>query len=318
MKRLLRTFAIGSGILLLAALFVYFVRPAWLLELEFARLAAPAGLHEQRIVVGDDEWSYYDGGSGPVVVLVHGFAGYKEYWLDLARRLARDHRVVVPDLPGWGESQRRDDVDYGPAAQAARLRAFLVALDLDDVLLVGHSMGGHISGLDAADGDPRVRGLVLMDSAGFNFRENAFVRRIAAGETPFNYSDRAGFDAFMHELFVAPRWLPPRVKDVLIDANIASHEFHERMLRTITAPETRFLLESRLAEVRVPVLAVWCRGDQLLDVSSLDAVSRELPGATIVKLGPCSHMPMMEQPDAVDQALREFEESMVAAPAPAG
>jgi abhydrolase domain-containing protein 6 len=305
-KRLLRALAIGTGVVLLALLAVYFVRPAWLLELEFARLAAPAGLREQRIVVGDHEWAYYDGGEGPVVVLVHGFAGSKEYWLDLARRLARDHRVVVPDLPGWGESQRRDDADYGVATQARRLRAFLGALGVDEVLLVGHSMGGHIAGLDAADGDPRVRALALVDSAGFEFQPNAFARRIEAGETPFNFSDRVEFDAFMHELFVAPQWLPPRVKDVLIETNVASHAFHARMLREITAPDIRFLLQSRLAQVRVPVLAVWCRGDRLLDVSSLDAIAREQPGATIVKLDPCSHMPMMEQPDALAQALREF------------
>ncbi|HET7843936.1 MAG TPA: alpha/beta fold hydrolase [Xanthomonadales bacterium] len=307
MKRLLRVVAIGIGVLALAGLFVYFVRPAWLLELEYARLAAPAGLEEQRIVVGDHEWTYYDGGAGPVVVLVHGFSGSKENWLDVARRLARDHRVVVPDLPGWGESQRRADADYGVAAQARRLHAFLGALGLDDVLLAGHSMGGHIAGLDAADQDPRVRALALVDSAGFDFAPNAFVKRLQAGETPFNFSDRAQFDAFMHELFAEPPWLPPRVKDALIDANVASHAFHERMLRVITAPDARFLLQSRLAEVRVPVVAIWCRGDRLLDVSSLDAISRALPDADIVKLGPCSHMPMMEQPDAVEQALRDFE-----------
>ena len=307
MKRLLRVIAIGLGVLVLCGLFVYFVRPAWLLELEYARLAAPAGLKEHRIVVGDHEWAYYDGGQGPVVVLVHGFSGSKENWLDVARLLARDHRVVVPDLPGWGESQRREEADYGVAAQARRLHAFLGALGLDEVLLAGHSMGGHIAGLDAADHDPRVRALALVDSAGFDFTPNAFVKRLEAGETPFNFSDREQFDAFMHELFAEPRWLPPRVKDALIDANVASHAFHERMLRVITAPDARFLLQSRLAEVRVPVVAIWCRGDRLLDVSSLDAVSRALPDAGIVKLGPCSHMPMMEQPDAVEQALRDFE-----------
>lgn len=309
MRRFLRALAIGTGVLLLAFAFVYFFRPAWLLEAEFARLAAPAGLREHRITVGDHEWAYYDGGKGPVIVLVHGFAGYKEYWLDLARRLVQDHRVVIPDLPGWGESQRRDDADYGVAAQAQRLRAFLDALALDDVLLVGHSMGGHISGLDAANGDPRVAALALVDSAGFRFEPNAFVKRLIAGETPFNFADRASFDAFMHELFTDPQWLPPRVKDVLIERNVADHAFHERMLRAITQPDVAFQLEARLSEVKVPVLALWCRDDKLLDVASMDAISRAQPGATLVKLGPCSHMPMMEQPDAVAQALRDFESS---------
>jgi pimeloyl-ACP methyl ester carboxylesterase len=100
------------------------------------------------------------------------------------------------------------------------------------------------------------------------------------------------------------------VKDVLIERNIAMHAFQARMLHAITRPDVAFQLEARLAQVRVPVLALWCRGDRLLDVSSLDAISRELPDATIVKLGPCSHMPMMEQPDAVAQALRELEDSL--------
>jgi pimeloyl-ACP methyl ester carboxylesterase len=86
----------------------------------------------------------------PVWLFVHGFTGSKENWLPLLRELPSDLQILAPDLPGWGESGRRADAGYGYAAQAARLAGLIEVLDLQQVHLVGHSMGGGIVALTAA------------------------------------------------------------------------------------------------------------------------------------------------------------------------
>lgn len=294
------------ALLAAAALLVYFVRPDWVLDAEYARLASRADVELRSADVAGHRWSYYEGGSGDTLVLVHGFTGSKENWLDAARELTPHFRVILPDLPGWGASQRNDGDDYGIEAQVRRLTAFLAATSQRPVHLVGHSMGGHIAGLVAAREPARVATLVLVDSAGVRFAPNAFAQRVLAGETPFNFGTRAQFDAFMHELFEHPRWLPGRIKDVLIERNRASHAFHERVLRQISAPESAFLLEGELERIRAPVLVLWCRNDRLLDFTAIETIRARMGDVPTRLLEDCGHMPMMEKPGELAAVLNAF------------
>ena len=66
----------------------------------------------------------------PTLVLLHGFTGRKENWLVLMRAMREQANFIALDLPGWGDSERRDDAAYGFAEQARRVGAFLDALDL--------------------------------------------------------------------------------------------------------------------------------------------------------------------------------------------
>jgi pimeloyl-ACP methyl ester carboxylesterase len=278
---------------------LYALAPGVLVDAEFARQALLAGMHEHTITAAGHRVSYYEGGSGEPLVLVHGFTGSKENWLESARYLTPHFRVIAPDLPGWGESERRAGEDYTPSDQARRLAEILDALAIPRATIVGHSMGGHIAGLFAVRYPGRVENLVLVDSAGVHFTPNDFARRVIAGATPFNFSDRAEFDAFMAELFVSPRWLPGRLKDALIARNVAGHAFHAALLRELTTEPTAFLLEHQLAHVEAPTFVLWCRGDKLLDVSSVDVLVMGLRSAKRLDSGileGCSHMPMMEMP----------------------
>ena len=292
----------------LAVLSVYFIRPAWYLDGEYARWALLAGAQKHAIDVAGHRVVYLEAGNGTPVLLVHGFSGSKENWLPFARELPLTDRVLMPDLPGWGESSRLPDQDYAIAPQVERLGAFMDALRVGRVHLVGHSMGGQIAGLYAVQHPERVLSLTLVDSAGVHFKENAFAARVLAGQTPFNFATREQFHGFMHELFIEPPWLPPRVVDVLIERNRPRYEFQATLLARLRQEPDALLLERALGQIRVPTLALWCRDDKLLDVSSLEAIERGIvraPVETAVLAG-CSHMPMMEQPKAMADKLLPF------------
>jgi pimeloyl-ACP methyl ester carboxylesterase len=105
------------------------------------------------------------GGQGPPLVHIHGFAISGAYLMPTARLLARRWVNVVPDLPGYGLSERRDHVLDIPALAQALL-AVLDALDIEQAVLVGNSMGCPI-GLEVAHEAPeRVHGLILVSPAG--------------------------------------------------------------------------------------------------------------------------------------------------------
>ena len=81
--------------------------PERVLDAEFARQRWLAGASVHTLRVGDHDWVYLEAGSGPLVVMLHGFTGAKENWLPVMRALAKTNRVIAPDLPGWGQSERQ-------------------------------------------------------------------------------------------------------------------------------------------------------------------------------------------------------------------
>src|SRR5205085_1153584 len=124
-KRRLRLALAALSFFCLAYLLVGWLRPEWVLEAEYARLRWLAGADTRSVQVGDHRIVYLKAGRGRTIVLLHGFTGSKENWLPLMRELSRSYRVIAPDLPGWGESTRLRGADYGPVAQAERVREFL-------------------------------------------------------------------------------------------------------------------------------------------------------------------------------------------------
>ncbi|UPG94849.1 alpha/beta fold hydrolase [Luteibacter aegosomatissinici] len=293
---------VGAGLVYLAA-------PQLLLRADAARMAMQAHVDKQTVVAGDTTWSYYEGGQGPTIVLLHGFAANKETWLEMAKGLTDHFHVVIPDLPGWGESSRNDNGDYGIPAQAARLEDFAKATGLKHFLLVGQSMGGAIAGVYAADHPDRVAALGLMSSLGLTFKENDFVRDVKAGKDPFVFSDREQLEALLARIFVKPPHLPGRIQDALIERNMKDHAFIERTFAELKQPEQAYALDPVIGKLQMPVLGIWCHDDKIIDVSALDTLRDGLKsspsiGATV--MNGCNHMPMLEKPEETARIITGF------------
>ncbi len=292
-----------AGLLIAIAIATLAWRPQWLLAAEYARLRWLAGAEVESLAAAGHRWQYLEAGSGPTVVLVHGFTGAKEHWLPLMARLSARFHLIAPDLPGWNASERQPGVDYGVVAQAERLQAFIAALGSEPVILVGHSMGGHISGLLAADHPEQLQRLVLMSSAGVPFADNDFIRGVAAGDNPFAVHSRADLHRQMALVFGTPPFLPWPADLALARQRAADADFESAVLTRISAPEQRYALAARLADMRMPVLLLWCRQDRVIDVSAVHAFRAGLTDSRSVVLEGCGHMPMMERRDAVAKAI---------------
>ncbi|WP_425474727.1 alpha/beta fold hydrolase [Frateuria hangzhouensis] len=287
----------------------YLFAPQWLLRAHVMRQAMTAHVEKHTVRAGDTTWSYYEGGQGPTLVLLHGFAADKTLWLPLAEQLTPHFHLVIPDLPGWGESSREPGGNYGIQAQAARLQAFLDALNLQRVVLVGHSMGGAVAGVYAANHPRGVAALALLDAYGLKARENDFDRAVLAGKNPFVYDDRAGFEHALELAFLHPPEVPGRIEDVFVARNRQDRAFIERTLAKLRQPDDYLSLQHVLDRLTMPVLGVWCREDRMVDPSALDSLRDGLVQASTISsslLSGCNHMPMMEKPEATAQVLTGF------------
>jgi abhydrolase domain-containing protein 6 len=290
------------AVLLLLAALVGFVQffPERALQAEFARQRLMAGADVRYKTVDGERWSYLEAGRGELIVLVHGYTGSKENWLPVIADLAEKHRVIAVDLPGWGESMPKDGQDYGPVAQAARLSAFLKSEAPQAALLVGHSMGGMISGLMTAEHPEQVQRIVFMSSAGVVFTENEFARRVLKGGNPFAEYETTAFQNFLSEfVFAEAPYVPAPMAGAIVAQRRAKKDFEQTVFTQIRIGPEAFLLQQRLPEIRQPAGLLWCDQDKIIDPSAASVFAKGLQTSETKILTGCGHMPMMEQPGPV-------------------
>ncbi len=285
----------------------YLFAPQWLMRAGHLREAMAAKLETHSVQVGDTRWSYYEGGEGPTIVLLHGFAGDKDVWLPVAALLSAHFHLVIPDLPGWGESSRVAQGNYDVEAQAARLDAFVQALRLPRFMLAGHGTGATIAAAYAADQPQRMAGLALLDAYGLKADESDLTHLVRAGNNPYLFGDRAGYAQLATLEFAQPPDLPGRFVDVLVERNRRDHDFIQRSFQAVHAQP--LALQQRLGQLTMPVLGVWCHDDRVTDISALDSLRNGLTAASAIStstINGCNHMPMLEKPDTTAQILTGF------------
>lgn len=283
--------------------------PQWLMQAEIKREAMSAHVEKHSVQVGDTNWVYYEGGQGPTLLLLHGFAADKNVWLKQAELLTPHFHVIAPDLPGWGDSTRIDGASYNIDAQAARLQGFVDALHLPRFVLIGHSMGGAIAGVYAAQHPEHVAELALLDSFGLKSNENDFSRLVMAGKNPFAFDNREEFAKATAWAFAKPLDLPGRFQDVLIKRNQADRPFIERTLTELREPSQYLSVQNRLDQLAMPVLGLWCHDDKIIDISALDSLRNGLKNASAIStsmLIGCNHMPILEKPEETARILTSF------------
>ena len=304
--------ALVLAIAVMAGAVALWIDPYSLVRAEFTRQRLAAGLSKASVVIDDHRWVYaYSDDApadAPTLVMLHGFTGMKENWYPVAQRLRGHYRLLVPDLPGWGESQRIAGADYGFVAQSARVARFIdqVAGSHNGVVLLGHSMGGGIAALTAARYPKEVARVGLLDAAGVRFADNRFGEQVLAGHNPFAVHDASTLEHYLGTVYFdakARPTIPWPADGIYIARRRGDAAFEQGVLDRIGRGSERFLPGEEAAKIRQPALLLWCRQDAVIDASALDLYARRIPQASRVLLDGCGHMSLMEKPDAVAQAV---------------
>lgn len=285
--------------------------PYLLVRAQFERQRLNAGLDHGDVVVAGHRWVYAVADDAPrgaaTIVMLHGFTGSKENWYPLADRLRGRYRMLVPDLPGWGESERKADADYGFVAQSERVADFIRAMSPGKpVVLLGHSMGGGIAALVAARHPGLVAKVGLLNAAGVRFNENQFGLDVLAGKNPFGVDDAASLQRYIDIVFhreAAKPWIPWPASRGLIARRKDDAAFEQAVLERIGRGPEQFLPGQEAANIRQPALLLWGRQDAVIDPSALALYAAQMPQARAVLVDDAGHMALMEQPREVADAV---------------
>lgn len=146
--------------------------PAWVDRAQY-----PFAL--RRVTVERVGISYVDEGQGPTLLMVHGTPSWSFLYRHLVRELRDRFRCVVPDLPGFGLSDKPPGDGYRPEEQARRLTAFIDTLRLREYTLVVHDFGGPIGLATAIERPDRVRRLVLFNTWMWSLADDGKIVRVA-------------------------------------------------------------------------------------------------------------------------------------------
>ncbi len=306
------TFALLAAAIVIALLVLAILwRDSYtLVRAEFVRQRFALGFTRHEAAIDGRHWVYVERDATrkdvPTLVMLHGYTGGKENWYPVAKRLRGRYRLLVPDLPGWGESRRDADADPGYAAQAANVAAFIRAVGGGPVVLLGHSMGGGIAAVTAARHPDLVARVGLLNASGVRFADNAFGLEVLAGGNPFGVGDAASLRRYLDVLFHDPRArpaIPWPASRGLIAQRRADHAFEQSVLDAIGRGEEQFLPGEEAANIRQPALLLWGAHDRVIDPSAMDLYAARMPQARKVSLAGSGHMTIMEQPDDVAAAI---------------
>ncbi len=297
------------ALLIAVPLLLYWFAPATLFRQFQNAMRRKARLTRKTITVGGTTWPYLEGGpaDGETVVLVHGFGADKDNWAFYAPHLTDKYRVIVPDLPGFGESDLSTERDYSIAAQTARLIDFLDAVGVDRCHIAGNSMGGFIALQAALDHSHKLASLTLINNAGVVGAGESELQKMAAeGESPLVVRSPADVDKLLAFVAHKPRPIPGQFKKVMFNDAKRREALLDRIFWAIAEDSLTNPVNDRLGEVNTPTLIVWGRHDRLIDVSSVAVLEKGIAGAESVIFEHVAHVPMIEDPQALASAHLPF------------
>ena len=266
-----------------------------------------SGLERHEIQVDDHQLVYLEGGKGETILFVHGFGTDKDSWATFLPAFSGSYRLIVPDLPGFGETSGPDTAGYDIPSQVKRFARFIDTAGLDSFHLIGVSMGGYISAYYASEYPEKVQSLTLIDTAGVTSRipSHIWQRYKTDGEILLLYRTPEQFDRFLSALFHHPPFIPLRFKEYFAERGARNYDYHKKILNQMVDGGMN-LLESRLPRIRARTLLIWGKDDRIIHVSSVEKFKKGIKDCRTVIMDNCGHVPYLECPEKSKQAYREF------------
>jgi 3-oxoadipate enol-lactonase len=258
-----------------------------------------------RIALPDVTLHVEDRGAGPVLLLVHGFPLDHQMWRYQAEAFSASHRLLIPDLRGFGQSGITPGV-VTMERYADDLAALLDALEIQEpITLCGLSMGGYVAWQFALRHRARLGRLVLCDTRAAADTPAGALGRLENADRVLREGAHSLVAGMMEKLFApATRQQQPEMVEATRQVMLAAAP--DGIAAALRGMAERPDIGPRLGEIDVPALVVGGEEDAIVPIDEMRAMAAQLPRGTFVAVPGAGHMAPLEQPAAVNEALRNF------------
>lgn len=246
-------------------------------------------------------------GVGPVALFIHGFPLDSTMWLDQVEALAGTRRCIAPDLRGFGRSEPITGSILTMEQHASDLMGVLDLVSVEQADIVGLSMGGYVALAIAELYPDRVRSLALVDTRAGSDSGEARAGRDLMADRLLNEGRRAIADTLLPSLMgpEADRTARARVRTMIEECR------YETIVGALAGMRDRPDRTALLPKITVPTAVIVGADDVVTPPAEAEAMAEMLPQCNLTLIPSAGHMAPIEQPAAVNQALRDgFTRSM--------
>ena len=260
---------------------------------------------EAKCPVGEGEMSYASVGEGETVLLLHGLFGRKEHCYEFGSYLAPHFHVVIPDLPGFGDSVGYPKSVYRFASVIDLLEEFLGLLAIDTFHVAGNSMGASLAGVMAARFPHEVLSVAFLGPPSITCPKMSDVERLAL--EGINISVPRTLEQFHqkidHLFYVKPRVLSDRLDEIGRD-EVANYDSHIEVFDVVQKDD--LILDRYIKQVRANTLIIWGDRDRFKDVSGAYYLAENIAHNELRILPDAGHALFQEYPEKIAQLYIEF------------
>ncbi len=267
------------------------------------------------VLVHGQQIAYLDVGTGPPVILIHGFGGSMWQWEHQQHTLSQHFRVLTLDLPGAGLSDK-PDIDYRTDQMLDFFVGFMDAVQIPQAALVGNSMGAGLAIGMALTHPTYVSRLVLIDGLPQHVMEkltSPSVRRALETTAPawlVSFGNRLFgglmIESVLLEIVHDPALLTPAV----IERSNRNRQRPGLIKPILAVKENLPVWESgfatRIGEITHPTLVLWGEEDRVFPLAVGEGLHQTIKGSRFIRIPKAGHIPQWERPDLVNQELITF------------
>jgi pimeloyl-ACP methyl ester carboxylesterase len=263
-------------------------------------------------VAGGTTLGYREMGAGPAVLLVHGWPTSSFLWREVMPAIAETNRVLAIDLPGFGASDKPPHSRYTFADFEQAIDGFLAALQIDQLGLAAHDIGGPVAVRWALTRPGRVTRLALLNTLLYPEFDDSVIQFVIELATPATRAHRTS-DAGLAEVMRLGMHDPALIDDEVLAGVFAPFETAEERRALALAgiglePKGFAEIAAGLSSLTMPVRAVYGADDRVLpDVATtMRRLAIDVSHAEVTEIPECGHFLQEEAPELVGELLAEF------------
>lgn len=238
------------------------------------------------------EFQYLEAGSGQPLVLLHGLFGGLSNFDDVLNRFSTKYRVIVPSLPLYTQPI----LTTGVGSLAKFLYEFLKDFEINNAILLGNSLGGHVGLVFSKNHPEMVQRLILTGSSGLY--ENAF-----GGTTP-----RRGDRSYIENKIRITFHDQNKVTEELIDEVFEVINDRAKLIRILAIAKSaiRHNMANDLPNLTMKTCLIWGKNDKITPPEVAEEFNRLMPNSDLFWIDECGHAPMMEHPELFNDILEKW------------
>ncbi len=240
----------------------------------------------------ENGFKYIEEGQGDVLLLLHGLMGALSNWEAVILEFKKDYRVIVPILPIYDLPL----LTTGVKSLAKHVHKFIKFKKLEQVVLLGNSLGGHVGLVLTTSHPEEIKAMILSGSSGLY--ENSF-----GGSFP----RRESYD-FIKEKVEFTFYDPKTATKELVDEVFQTVNDRNRVIRILAMAKSaiRHNMAKDLNKITIPVCLIWGKNDRITPPEVAIEFHELLPNSELNWIDECGHAAMMEQPVEFNRYLRTF------------